>query len=139
MKTLKNQKGFTLIELIVVIVIIGILAAVAVPKYLSMAKDADYAAVQGMVGALNAAATIQFVKNRLDVETGRVTEALAPKVLLPATLGALLDPVHSATDYPKWTFNTASFTYNVAGTNTRVCDFTAETVTTRAKVDLPTY
>ena len=140
MRILKNQKGFTLIELIVVIVIIGILAAVAIPKYISLTKDADYAAVQGMVGCLNAAATIQFVKNRVVAETGHGT---ATEVSSVVELGKLLDPVYVAADYPKWTLGTASFIYNVGKTNTWECAFTKEVTTAgaeaRARVDLPTY
>jgi len=46
-KMRKNQKGFTLIEIIAVIIIMGILAAVAVPKFYSMQEDAKHASLNG--------------------------------------------------------------------------------------------
>ena len=46
-KIFKNEKGFTLIEIIAVIIIMGILAAVAVPKFFSMQEDAKIAALNG--------------------------------------------------------------------------------------------
>lgn len=46
-KVLRNEKGFTLIEIIAVIIIMGILAAVAVPKFFSMQEDAKIAALNG--------------------------------------------------------------------------------------------
>lgn len=45
-----KQKGFTLIELIVVIVILGILAATALPKFVDLTGDAQKAAVHGLPG-----------------------------------------------------------------------------------------
>lgn len=57
---LNNQKGFTLIELIVVIVILGILAVVAVPKYADMQTEAAVAAADGVFGACQGAASINF-------------------------------------------------------------------------------
>ena len=68
---MKNNKGFTLIELIMVTIILGILAAVAVPRYMGTVSQAEAAAEKAVIDALKAAvenyATQEFLeKGRYD-------------------------------------------------------------------------
>ncbi len=55
-----RPQGFTMIELIVVIVILGVLAATALPKFIDMNSDAKAAALKGVVGAAASAMTINY-------------------------------------------------------------------------------
>ena len=74
MKTLANksfstQKGFTLIELVVVIVILGILAATAAPKFIDLTSDAKVSVMKGVEGSIESAISMVHAKAIIDGKT----------------------------------------------------------------------
>lgn len=62
----QSEAGFTLIELVIVIVILGILAAVAIPKYEDMREQARVATIKGQLGAIRSAVAIQYARNAIN-------------------------------------------------------------------------
>lgn len=57
---MKKEQGFTLIELVAVIVILGALAVVALPRFINLQDEADQAAVEGVAGSLSSGMAINF-------------------------------------------------------------------------------
>ena len=67
---MKQQQGFTLIELVMVIVILGILAVTALPKFVDLSDDAKSAAVKGISGSLGSASSINKAARTVDSTKG---------------------------------------------------------------------
>ncbi|NQY62204.1 MAG: type II secretion system protein [Alteromonadaceae bacterium] len=67
---MNSQSGFTLIELVVVIVILGILAATAAPKFIDLTGDARKSVIEGVEGAMNSATDMAHAKALVAGETG---------------------------------------------------------------------
>ena len=65
MKTVQNHEGFTLIELVMVIVVLGLLAAVAIPRFVDLSNDARAGANLGGIGCLRSAISARFSEELL--------------------------------------------------------------------------
>lgn len=116
----KSQSGFTLVELIVVIVILGILAATALPRFINTATDARIASMNGAAGALRSA--VALAQSRY-VATGNMTATSVSMGVGSATQSVTVIagtgiPMASSAGIQAALQDSTSYTFSCTGTNT---------------------
>ena len=104
---MKNQKGFTLIELIMVTIILGILAAVAIPRYSSTVDKAEAAAEDAVISSIEAGLETYAIEQLMD--NGRRSWPTNPfDALETKPAGYDADDSDDADSDGEWTYNTTT-------------------------------
>ncbi len=106
-----RQQGFTLIELVIVIVIIGILAAIALPKMTDLAGNARAATIKGVTGSLASANTAIYSAAQINNQGGATGSVSACNATISTVYGYAADTTEllkCVTLSPASDFNTAT-------------------------------
>jgi MSHA pilin protein MshA len=128
----RKEKGFTLIELVMVIVILGILAAFALPRFADLGGEARGATIEGAQGSVKSAAAIAHSKWLAQGSSGDVSlEGTSTDILMSsagyptAAAGGIDEAAQIATDFTLTPPSTADGTaiISISGTTDGECEF----------------
>ena len=106
-KILSNQKGFTIIEVVMVIVIIGILAAVAVPKFVDLKSSANNSVLKGVQGSLNGAIVMlhsQYIVSATTYNATTLTNQIQQQGFTLVAGAAAITASVDANCYATWSY-----------------------------------
>jgi len=87
----RGNRGFTLIELVIIIAVLGILAAVAIPKYANITSESKEAAARGALGGLRSGITIYYANQAVTTGTASwptVSQLSTPGIVMEQSLPA---------------------------------------------------
>ncbi len=106
-KPRNNEKGFTLIELIIVIVILGIIAGVAIPQFVGLSDDARKSAARGVAGAMSGTIAAKHADFLLDA-----VNYTADTVIANTTFASGLDTPVNAGGTVTWNSGPNQYSWN---------------------------
>lgn len=138
----RKQAGFTLIELIMVIVILGVLSAFALPRFADLGGNARAASINGLAASIRAAANIAHAQALANGTGAAVSVTLEGQAITMANFYPTADAAGigqaaqvSATDYASSTSG-STITYTITGTTAGECEVS---YTAAGSGAIPTY